>query len=56
VTRADKQLDESFKKRMEMVLSLMIQISVNYKNVAFDVPGTAKAPRMSPVGKPVCKP
>jgi hypothetical protein len=36
---------------MEMVLSLMIQIAMNYKTVAFDVPGTSKAPRMSPVGK-----
>ena len=34
-----------------MVLSLMIQIAVNYKTVAFDVPGTTKPPRMSPVGK-----
>jgi hypothetical protein len=34
---------------MEMVLSLMIQIAINYKTVAFDVPGTTKPPRMSPV-------
>lgn len=34
-----------------MVLSLMIQIAKFHKSITFDVPGTSKAPRVSPVGK-----
>jgi hypothetical protein len=45
-----RQLDDMFKKRMEVVLSLMIQIGMNYHS-AFEVPGTKKPPRMSPAGK-----